>query len=272
MLRRLFITLLLFLVGNAVHAEVLYRYIYVLKENHDPKVCGRMLDVFNQKFAHLWDYAPVHWTKNSAEYEFPALPGQSPNAESNYRVWYSAFPTSPEFSAINWRRGFAVLGGCPIGKTCPGEGPELILAAHFDFDNDGSKDTVIKTGTFFQGYDAMFVAEEHLIVWRGQTLAITETSLLWNLEHPKDNKLSAIIISGMYLRPFIYQDTTYVARYVPYFTEGHDQESGPPPYPSREDMLIERYHFSGLKDDITGRPNWATNTICDLRMKRLNNR
>lgn len=274
MCRSLCIALMMLLVGNAAHAELLYHYNYVLEENHNPEVCRHMLVVFNQKFTHLWDYPPTHWTGNPAEseYEFPALPGVRRNDEVNDEVWYSAFPTSPEFSAIHWKQGRAVPKGCPVGQLCPGEGPRRILVANFDFDNDGSVDTVIKNG-FFAGYNAMFKGLEILEVWRGQTLTITDTPSLWDLAHPKDKDLTPIIMFGMYLRPFIYLHITYVASYVPRFKEKSEpnQGAGPPPYPIREDMLIKRYHFDGRKDQI-GRPQWSSDTICDLQMKRLNDR
>jgi hypothetical protein len=42
-----------------------------------------------------------------------------------------------------------------------------------------------------------------------------------------------------------------------------------PPYPIREDMFIEKYSFTGKTDATTGRPQWTSDTVCDLGMKRL---
>lgn len=272
---RIFITLMMLVAANVADASGLpYHYVYVLREDHDAKVCRHMLGVFNRKFARLWDYPPADWTTNAAlsKYVFPRLPGVHPGHESDEELWHSAFPTSAEFSAIQWKQGMAVPGGCPTGQTCSGQSPRPILVAHFDFDNDGSVDTVIKSG-FLPAYNGMIMGLQYLEVWRGQMLTIAGTPSMWELEHPKDEKLVPIIMNGMYLRPFIYRHMTYVATYVRDFRKNaeHDQELGSPPYPIREDMLVNRYYFDGRKDQV-GRPQWSAYTACDLQMKRLSDR
>jgi hypothetical protein len=143
---------------------------YSIREDHDPVVCKHMLKVFNDNFAHLWDAPGLTETAYSADskYAFPRLPGVQHNTRITFDMQFSAQPTAPEFSAIQWSEGRIVRGGCPAGQTCPEDlRPEPVLVAYFDFDNDGAVDTVVKLGSFFPGYERMSWAQEFLIVWRG---------------------------------------------------------------------------------------------------------
>lgn len=251
---------------------------YTLNEDRSPSVCKHMLRVFNEKFTRPWN-APMllSYTNDpdysvTSKYALPLLPGVKHSTKATFEMRFSAWPTSPEFSAIHWKEGKAVPGGCPAGKTCAGEAPMPILIAHFDFDNDGSVDTVIKEGgSFFQGYGDMSHVMEYLEVWRGQRLKITGTPSLWDLAHPRDKALRPITLVGTYLRPFIYRGVTYVASYQPDF----GTERPYPSYPVREDMLIERYYFAGRRVargefGIPGYPEWSVETVCNMQMQRLN--
>ena len=229
-----------------------------------------MLRVFNDKFAHPWDAPPLPWSKTfqwysaDSKYGFPLLPDVKHSTEATFEMRFSAWPTSSEFSAIHWNEGRATPGGCPAGQVCPGEGPEPILVAYFDFDNDGSVDTVIEST-----FDPSPLGDT-FEVWRGQVLKISVTPSLWDLEHPQNTELTPIMMSGPYMRPLIFQGVTYVASYDPTSISPAGDEPGSPAYLVREDMLIERYHFAGRKDRI-GRPEWSSDTVCDLRMRRRKN-
>lgn len=245
---------------------------YFLKGDRSPSVCKHMLRVFNDKFAHPWDAPPMPWSKTyhwysaDSKYGFPLLPGVKHSTEATYEMRFSAWPTSPEFSAIHWKEGRAVLGGCPAGKTCSGEGPIPILVAYFDFDNDGATDTVIKSAFNSDKYSP----EDVLVVWRGQMLKITGTPSLWDLEHPQDKKLTPIIMWDAHLRPIMYRGIAYVASYRADYADLSAPPSETPLPIVGEDMLVNRYHFAGRKDQI-GRPEWNSDTVCDLRMKRRKN-
>lgn len=260
--------------GFIVHGPI---YRYTLIRDRNPAVCKHMLRVFNDKFTHPWD-APMltSYTNDSnysatSKYAFPLLPGVKHSSKATEEMAFSAWPTSPEFSAIHWKEGLEVPYTCPKGDTCSGLAPQPMLIAHFDFDNDGSVDTVMKYGGFFQGYGDMSQAFEYLTVWRGEKLKLDGTPILWNLDHPRDAMFRPIAIVGTFLRPFIYRGFSYVASYIPDF----GTERPYPAYPVREDMLIERYYFAGRKVKegefgIVGYPEWSTETVCDLRMQRLN--
>lgn len=256
-------------------------YRYILREDHGGPVCGHMLRVFNVKFTRLWDSHPLPSSKSGgrdysapSKYAFSLLPGAVHNTKATFVMRFSAQPTSSEFSAIDWREGRAILGGCP---NCPWDHVSLpIIVAHFDFDNDGTIDTVIKQ-QFFGGYPHAGDSLEYLTVWRGQNLTIRDTADMTILDHPKDRTLTPIIASGTYLRPFIYRGQAYVARYVQNIRQAGNLDSEPTAVPwtqapQSEDMLVEQYSYSGQKEKITGRPTWDVHRICDFTMKQLDER
>ena len=251
-------------------------YRYVLKEDRNPTVCKHMLVVFNRRFSDPWAAPPRPWSKDTernysagSRYAFPRLPGVEHSTMATYEMRFSAQPTSPEFSAVPWKEGIAVPGGCPAARVCTGQGPEPILIAHFDFDNDGTVDTVIRN-QFFRGYRAAHPAFEYLTVWRNQVFTIPGIADIWKLSHPKNHALTPIVTFGTYLRPFVYANRTYVAEYVRRF--GHVAASGSPFRPDREDMLVHEYSFAGQRERITGRPLWTVRNVCDFAMNQLSER
>lgn len=252
-------------------------YHYVLAAGRTRRVCEHMLHVFNDKFTHLWDAPPLPWLESdydfsaNSKYAFPLLPGVKHSTKATFEMRFSAQPTSPEFSAIHWKEGVGVAGGCPTGEICPGEEPQPILIGHFDFDNDGTTDTVIQQ-QFFGGYRLARDSQEYLIVWRNQTLTAQGVADIGKLIHPKNHALTPIITVGMYFRPFIYAKRTYVAQYVQDLSEPRRVFRSWTQSPDSEDMLVRRYFFMGQKQNITGRPEWTVSTICDFEMKKLSNR
>lgn len=254
-------------------------YHYILKQDKNPAVCKHMLRAFNDRFTHLWDAPLMPWSKSdqsyssSSKYAFPLLPGVKHSTEATYEMRFSAQPTSPEFSAIHWKEGNAILGGCPASE-CPWDYKLLpILVAHFDYDNDGTIDTVIKQ-QFFAGYSLKDRSQEYLIVWRDQSLTIQDLTDMSKLMHPQNPTLEPISSSGLYLRPFIYAGHAYVARYVYADPGDSDTTANSVPWfmtPKTQDMLVQQYSFTGQKQQFTGRPEWTVHTICDFEMKPLNN-
>lgn len=254
-------------------------YKYTLKKSTNSGVCEHMLSLFNDQFTRLWSAPPQAPVTNDpvystdGKYSFPRLPSVEYSADAVFQTRFFSQPTSPEFSAIHWEEGMAFPGGCPAGSVCSGEQPFPVLIAHFDFDNDGIVDTVIKEG-YFPGYPGSLWEVEYLTVWRGQNISINGVADLWKLEHPQDVTLTPIIYVGMYLRPFIYENQAYVAQYVQDQDEPVDPnaEHGPRPktwQPHQEDMLVQQYSFTGQEEKTTGRPQWTARTICDLEMQRL---
>lgn len=257
-------------------------YRYLLDKNQSPGVCGHMLHVFNDKFTRPWDAPPMPWSKSdhdysaNSKYAFPLLPGVKHSTKATFEMRFSAQPVSPEFSAIHWKEGLGTPGGCPAGKICPGEEPQPILIAHFDFDNDGTMDTVIQQQSF-RGYRNASDSLEYLIVWRNQIFTIGRVADIGELIHPKNQALTPIITIGMYFRPFIYAKQTYVAQYVQNLGEPVNANAEPVivPWtqpPDREDMLVQQYFFTGQKQKITGRPEWNARTLCDFKMKQMSGR
>lgn len=265
--------------GDTIRPGPIFRY--VLKADRSPAVCKHILDVFNDRFTHLWDAPSLTSLTNdpaysaNGRYAFPRLPGVKHSIKATFEMRFLAWPTSPEFSAIHWKEGMAIPGGCPAGKLCPGEGPEPVLIAHFDFDNDGTTDTVIIQGAFPGYMDATNPINEYLTVWRNQTFTIRGVADLSKLHNSRNQTSSPIFVSGRYFRPFVYKRRTYVAKYVPQYAQLDDDPNAIPSWtwtPSREDMLVQTYSFTGRKDKVLGRPEWTISTVCDLRMKQVNNK
>jgi len=263
-------------VSGAVMKGQIYRYI--LKENRNPAVCRHMLGVFNDNFSSLWAERPLTWKHDPAysadgKYSLPLLPGVKYSKKATYVMRFSVQPTSPEFSAIHWEEGTAVLGGC---SACSWDHvPFPIMVAHLDIDNDGTTDTVIKQ-QFFRGYRHARDSMEYLTVWRNQALSVSGVVDIGRLDHPKSQALVPIIVTGIYLRPFIYAKRVYVARYTQDLGLSDDSTAEPEivPWtqpPTREDMLVQQYVFTGEKEKVTDRPVWTIRTICDFQMKQLNN-
>lgn len=254
-------------------------YRYTLKKSHDPVVCKHMLQVFNGKFAQLWDTPPLLPVKNDASYStgskyaFPTLPGVTQNADTTFKLRYSAQPTSPEFSAIPWKEGSVIMGGCPASKCPSANVPVPILIAHFDIDNDGSVDTIIKD-SFFEGYTLKNESEEFLFVWRGQNFTVKNLDEMSKLLKSADYKMAPVLSIGLYLRPFIYAGRTYVAQYV--YTDPGDSSTKQNivPWftpPKTQDMLVNQYSFTGQKQEFADRPKWSVSTICDFEMRPSKN-
>lgn len=235
-------------------------YKYVLVVNHDPDLCKHMEGVFNRDFTHLWDSGPQDLLLRSENQPvpalFPPLPGVEQNREFARTVWHSRYPSSSEFDAINWQ-----LGQMQSGPTVPAE---PILVAHFDFDNDGQIDTVAKIG-FTRGYGDLTNpngtnATEYLYVWRSRPDVTVDPASLSN-EVPQDRPS---VVTGGYMRPFIYKGRVYVARYGLHTT--------PNRVPEREWMLVGEFKYTGALDPVLGnRPALHESFLCRFQMIDLRN-
>jgi len=193
---------------------------------------------------------------------------------------YSKIPSSPEFDAIKWKEGRAIIGA-PSGADpdkYPGAKTELpILVAYFDFDNDGQIDTVVKNG-FNRGYSYMSngkgdgLLEEYLMVFRGQKLEFTNLPSLWAIQNEAPIPQQPVSSnSTTYIRPFIYNVHTYVARYDMDLEKSSDAEDKRPQESIKETMSILDFHFSDAVNKFTHKSEWDLTTVCEYKMNQIKN-
>lgn len=244
-----------------------YKYILVL--NHKPELCQHMGKVFNRDFAHLWDSVPDQLYQPDATSSlptlFPPLPGVEQTKEFAFAVRYSRYPSSPEFDAVRWQFGQIQLGTKLDGTA----NFQPLLVAHFDFDNDGHIDTVTKMG-FTRGYGELTMPRdtgntEYLSVWRSQADAdVNPDSAKVEKESPGER---SALVTGGYIRPFIYKGRNYVARY--------GLRKKPGGVPEREWMTIDEFSYEGSLDPtspVFKRPALHERTLCRFQMTDLVNR
>ena len=245
------------------------RYTYKLQNSQDAQnpVCAHMTEVLNKSFSALWD--TDWWSATDAnfaadgKYAFPLIKGVEHQGRATFDMRLSKVPSSPEFDAIPWSEGRALVG---LQKS-----PVPILMAYFDFDNDGHIDTVIKLG-FSRGYDYTTssgnVFEENLVVFRGKQVAAKP---ILNLQlAPVPGEEAPVVATAMYERPFVHQGRTYVAQYDEDLGNDFDAGNKSPYKPTSETMTILSYEFSGSTDPTTGKPSWDQKTICTFSMMQTN--
>lgn len=254
-------------------------YRYLLKEDKNLSVCKHMLTIFNDKFGRPWEAPPLTSVTNDpiysadSKYAFSRFLGVNFDPKVTFDLRFLSQPTSTEFLKINWKQGLAIAGGCPPGKVCSGQTPQPILVAYFDFENNGTTDTVIILGAFPGYMDAVNPINEYVTVWRNQIIPIKGVVDLWKLAHPDDKNLTPLLIDGKYFRVFVYEGRTYIAKYMPQYAQYDTNPNAMPVWtwrPSREDMLVQQYSFTGQKNGDTGRAEWTIDTVCDFEMKSLN--
>jgi hypothetical protein len=265
--------------GNAVAGEP--SCIYELETNNNPDLCAHMNTTFNKSFRHLWDAEPLglgddpHYRADS-RYEFSRLPGVAHETRKTFDMRYSKVPSSPEFDAVEWKEGRAIIGEPVGGVPMPGgHTPIPILVAYIDIDNDGQIDTVAKTG-FNGGYSYMAYGNgsgldsEYLVTWPGEKLDFTGVRSLWPLENATPVDKLPIGYDGSYLRPFVYKGRSYLAKYEIDLGEDYDATSKPPYKPLHETMSILSLHFGGTISEVTHKPIWDIDIVCQYRMNQIN--
>src|SRR5882724_10053584 len=190
-------------------------YTYRPTVSHDANLCDHERAILNRDFRRLWEAPPLgladenHYSESSAG-SFLTRPGASLQQGDRFLVRYSAIPTNSEYSAITWEQGRVIdatsedrppVGAPSIATT------RIVLVAHFDFDNDGTMDTVVKDG-FSQGYNAMALGggndlfSERLWVWRGRDQAV-DAALPWPalVAGNRTSTPNPILVTASYVRP-----------------------------------------------------------------------
>lgn len=242
-------------------------YDYLLEIDRDAALCEHMSQVFNALFRQPWrDEMDVSFNAANGKFSFPRLPWVEHSDRITVDMRFSKLPTSPEFDAISWQEGRAIVGTADSG----GNTPIPVLIAYFDFDNDGHADTVMKDSfmTHYQYRAGLTNARgpEYLLVWRGERRAFDSMPSMWELQNevPKDKR--PVLSEGLHQRPFIYRGQTYVARYQQDW--GSSKVAGEIPwYPLGETMSIVRYALGAKTLDSDDNTRWMEQTVCEFQMK-----
>jgi len=248
-------------------------YVYKLELNANNKLCRHMERVYNTEFRRPWDYRD-----RSMRDAFPRLEGVETDELARSDLRYSAYPTTPEFEAIEWREGRKEWPNASSGRIRP------ILVAEFDIDNDGRTDLVVKGGFMLSirpadsGRSAGGEDRIHILapdsIERGKTLnaevpfeytgqkypsQISGTTLRYtDRDRPYPLTAQNQRMEARSIRPFLFDGKTYLSVYVPWaVTSGKH---------GREWMWVLQYHGGGRN---LGKGKWEpanVESLCRFRM------
>jgi hypothetical protein len=130
-------------------------YRYTLEIDKDAKLCRHMQDVYAKAFRQPWNYErPKH--------EIPRFGYVVPDSRLEHDLFFSRYPTTPEFERIPWKQGRGYFENNQ-------KNARPILIAQFDIDNDGVEDLVIKHGFMLAvcgGGGSCPGGEDHIAVLR----------------------------------------------------------------------------------------------------------
>lgn len=199
-----------------------YLYGYVLKEQDDSDVCLHMQGVYNNYFKNPWNHSGIKKINGIDVFsvEYPKL----------YRAIYTLYPTSQEYSDINWQ-----IGKYKHKYAGKDKGYKVFIYSVFDINNDGKNEVVIKN-QFLSGPDGF----ENLLIFQENEIKIEKDLTLDELYTGRKGKSPPRIIGGAkVIRPFKYKGKYYISRYV--FDEKNDEVmfGGP------EFLNIIKYHSGG---------------------------
>ena len=213
-------------------------YRYELVQSADDKVCRHMLGVYNEKFQRPWDRTEQNIDAfNSAIKEEPS-------------IYYSLYPKSPEYDAIQWR----VLHYDYEGEPSP------FIAAEFDIDNDGAKETVMKVAIFYSRGDSY----EQFDIYRGGEMDLDRPNLkLLDLSVGKDGARPEFTPLAAIVRAFILDGVTYLSAYD---HRRYEPPSVASPFLLPETLKVLKY-IRGMKYLPQFRPA-QTETVCEFNMVR----
>lgn len=151
------------------------------------------------------------------------------------------------------------------------------LIAHFDIDNDGVDDTVVKT-EFTHGDNAVLAAGEsgdvgeNILVYHDRKVTPTATTTIAELAAGSETLGKPDWIFGHLSRPFIYAGKSYMASYgqgpfgKPTKQSRLNAKAGLPPM---ERMFISAYSWGSADDETTG-PRLHEITLCVYDMIQHN--
>lgn len=216
-----------------------YRYELLMSKNDE--VCKHMGEVYNNKFARLFDYRKFPKTEQLGSGAMPPLA--------------SKYPSSAEFEAVSWQY--------PRIFTDDGKKSFALPVAEFDIDNDGKKEIVIKT----QFFDGTPDGNEMLRIFKQGQLDLQRAVTWKELSTGQGNKdRPGILQWGAIMRPFMLNGTSYISVY----------NFSAPKSPVRKGAVHQPPQTMEVKKYIRGSLYQEDNPmvfddVCRFNMLRLNN-
>lgn len=234
-------------------------YAYRLETGRDTQVCRHMLGIYNDNFSEPWNLGPLPLD----EPPFPMLPGVEYDKRlGGVVIAFSAFPSSPEFEAVNWREGRVIRNAAKNETT-------RMLVAEVDLNNDGQNEILLKTafmlsytpagGSAPGGQDTIFAFRKNQV---DLSIGVTGQMLYRQTgsESPVQIDDGTLGMSARIIRPFIYKGVTYLSVYEQLVPEFGSQEV------TGEKMWVLKYRDGGRN---LGDGHWApvqADRICEFRM------
>ncbi|MFM2065135.1 MAG: hypothetical protein RLZZ584_44 [Pseudomonadota bacterium] len=263
-----YISLMVLAMPTPIIAKDLFQY--SLESNLGGEVCHHMEATLNRSFQDMWQLGEIldesAYSENGV-FAFKRQDGIAPNSSIIQDLALSKWPDTNEFAAISWTEGRYLIADAQVGIDQPGNGPNPMLFAYFDFDNDGKIDTVLKTG-FTPGYGPLHYGEDRHaeILWiiRGVQahipINVSKESLRRKYSGP-DHEI--ILIDGAYVRPFQYNKKSYLLILTPiYLQQGIPDPTGKL---LTFDVTINTYKYSGKFNKSPEKlPIWDQFTVCRL--------
>lgn len=252
----LMLMMLFGLTASRAVADEYNQYKYRLEAGQSMEVCRHMNRVYNRAFRQPWGNPQEIPTRIPT---FPRLPGVQYNERMALDLRYSAFPTSPEFDAVQWREGRYL-------RDEERKRSSSLLIADLDVDNDGRQDAVVKSsfmhGFWPGGYGAPG-GEDQIFVFDRDQLDLSRSMTRDDFYGRKGERRPARIAYdtlGLFarsIRPFVYQGVTYLSVY--------EQHAVDDPKERRETMWVLKYRGGGEQLARGWEPVRA-DRVCRFRM------
>lgn len=248
----------------SVLAGDLDRYRYSLVRGAEREVCVHLQKVLLKNFSFPWRRpALARLVESDSNYgqgsvfSFPKVPGVDHDTKATLLMSYSRYPTSPEFDAVDWREG-RITG-------MPGEASGLhpVLVADIDIDNDGLKETVLKTAFMLQYYSGNGSGGEDVLYVLPQRSAPLAHPISWHeviSAGDQSNRIALIALSEdvpfRLIRPFVYEGTTYLMGYEQAYNGGNQLER----------FHVVKYRGGGYEQATKTRTRVKLERVCLFRM------
>ncbi len=242
--------------ASGVPPDEFNAYRYKLEKGANAEVCRHMGAVYNREFRHPWGRFEEQPRRLPV---FPRLPGVEFDERMVRDYFYSAYATSSEFDALQWREGRGIWDE-------EGKRVQPFLVADFDIDNDGRPDRVVKSGFMLSFWPAGRApgGEDRLWIFDEGQLDLTQTVVLSAFyknvgqRRPARVAYDTLGLWARSIRPFVYKGVTYLSVY--------EQRGEEYPKPYRETMWVMKYQSGGAN---LGGGKWEpvkADRVCRFRM------